>query len=127
MVLCPYCNSNARLVTGAEIYPHRKDLGLKKFWLCRPCDAYVGCHPVGNGDGTKPLGRLANAELRGLKQDVHRVFDPLWQNGSQKRKDAYRYLADHLGIPYADCHVGMFDAELCRRAIEICRRAALSS
>lgn len=122
MITCPYCGKKAELVTGRAIYPHLRHLRSKMFWQCAPCDAYVGCHE--NGSGTKPLGRLANAELRALKRAVHVVFDPLWQNGKQSRKDAYHYLADHLGIPYAECHVGMFDEETCRRAIEICREAA---
>lgn len=57
---CPYCGKDSVLVNGHVIYPHRPDLLEKKFYWCKPCDAYVGCHP-----GTaNPLGRLANAELR---------------------------------------------------------------
>ena len=72
-VTCPYCNNPAVLVGGDVIYPHRPDLYEKKFWQCDPCDAYVGCHRpgVGYGDGTRPLGRLANAELREAKKNVH--------------------------------------------------------
>ncbi len=40
----------------------------------------VGCHP-----GTKnSLGRLANAELRKWKSIAHRVFDPLWRDGTHE-------------------------------------------
>lgn len=122
MITCPYCGKSAELVTGRVIYPHLRHLHSKMFWQCAPCDAYVGCHE--SGSGTKPLGRLANAELRKLKREVHVVFDPLWQDGRQSRKEAYCYLADCLGIPYAECHVGLFDEETCRRAIEICREVA---
>lgn len=115
MITCPYCNAEAELVTGGVIYPHRGDLRDRKFYLCRPCNAYCGCHP----GTTKPLGRLANAELRMLKQQVHAVLDPLWRSGSETRKGAYQLLADKLGIPRSDCHIGMFDVETCRRAIEV--------
>lgn len=75
-VICSYCNKPAELVTGKEIYPHRPDLYPKKFWRCRPCTAYVGCHKpnAGYGDGTRPLGRLANAELRAAKSAAHAAF-----------------------------------------------------
>lgn len=117
MITCPYCNAKAELVTGRGIYPALRHLHSKMFWLCRPCEAWVGCHE--SGDGTKPLGRLANAELRAMKQEVHKVFDPLWRNGDETRSSAYQSLADKLGIPRSECHVGMFDVEMCRRAIEV--------
>lgn len=60
-VKCPYCERHAELVGGEVIYPHRPDLGSKKFWLCTPCNAYVGCHA--GDDGTRPLGRLTAADL----------------------------------------------------------------
>jgi hypothetical protein len=35
----------------------------------------VGCHK----GTTKPLGRLADAELREWKKRAHAAFDPVWQ------------------------------------------------
>lgn len=124
---CPYCTGAAALVTGAEIYPHRPDLREKKFWACTPCDAYVGCHPPakvkggGLNDGTVPLGRLANAELRGLKQRAHAAFDPLWRSGPMSRTQAYAWLASALGTPPSKTHIGMFDEAQCRAVIEAVR------
>ncbi len=115
-VICPYCGGNALLVTGAVIYPHRKDLAAKRFYQCAPCDAYVGCHPSG-----QPLGRLANMELRQAKMSAHAAFDPLWKpvGGSRARSRAYRKLAQLLGIPPSDCHIGAFDVHQCRRVVEV--------
>lgn len=122
-VVCPYCDRHAELVGGDVIYPHRHDLAHKKFWLCTPCNAWVGCHA--HGDGSHPLGRLANAELRAAKQSVHAVFDPLWSTPARmrarRRKAAYAWLADHLGISRKRCHIGHFDIETCNRAAQICR------
>ena len=120
-VTCPYCDSPAQLVTGVTIYPHRSDLHDKRFYLCTPCDAYVGCHP-----GTeRPLGRLANAELRQAKMAAHAAFDELWKRttpaGTFDRTSAYQWLADQLRIPRAECHIGMFDVERCRLVVAICK------
>lgn len=113
-VTCWYCRRPARLVTGMDLYPHRPDLFGKRFWRCLPCAAWVGCHP----DTTEPLGRLANSELRSLKQAVHRVLDLLWQQGGMSREEAYAWLAEQLELTAEECHVGMFDPATCRRAIE---------
>jgi hypothetical protein len=124
-VQCPYCNKDAMLVKGAAIYPHRPDLFGKNFWRCKPCDAYVGCHSPahkngkgGVGNGTVPLGRLANAELRRAKQAAHTAFDPLWKpGGSMNRGKAYAWLAGALDISPDDCHIGMFDVDTCRAVV----------
>ena len=126
---CPYCGRAAVLVGGLVIYAFRQDLRHKRFWYCGPCGAWVGCHPAadaegrgGVGDGTVPLGRLANAELRALKRQAHAVFDPLWRSGHMKRKNAYAWLASQLGIESADCHIGWMNATDCQRVIDICAR-----
>lgn len=126
---CPYCGKTSEKVGGDVIYPHRSDLRHKTFYRCQPCGAWVGCH-----DGTeKPLGRLANAELRTAKSDAHAAFDPLWKakmrlHGCKKheaRGKGYAWLADQLGIERDACHIGMFDVELCQRTVAVC--AALRS
>lgn len=110
---CPYCFGPSERVTGKRIYPHRRDLHHKTFYLCEPCGAWVGCHPGGD----KALGRLANAELRAAKQRVHAAFDPMWQGGHMGRSQAYTWLAERLGIPKTDCHIGMFTLEQCSAAV----------
>lgn len=132
--VCPYCGQFSAKVGGDAIYPHRPDLHHKTFYQCAPCDAYVGTHP-----GTeKPLGRLADAELRRWKSRTHAAFDPIWQE-RYARKSAhdtrykkgmarggrYKRLAELMGIPKEDCHIGMFDVAACQQAIEICQSGAL--
>ena len=121
---CPYCQRPSLLVTGKTIYPHRPDLVAKRFWQCAPCDAYVGCHPPagrngkgGQGDGTMPLGRLANAELRKAKRRAHDAFDPLWKARHMSRQSAYKWLAEKLGISPANCHIGMMDVDGCNAVV----------
>jgi len=92
-------------------------------YLCRPCNAYVGVHRGSN----KPLGRLANAELRQWKQAAHAAFDPLWKTGRfrGKRNGAYKWLAAQMGLPVEETHIGMFDVEKCKRVIQICEKGEL--
>lgn len=120
--ICPYCRNPAKLITGQELYPHRPDLFKIKVWQCAPCDARVGCHR--NGDGTRPLGRLANAELRVAKQQAHAAFDPIWKARSETsltRKEAYAWLSEQLDINFKDCHIGEFDVIQCRKVVAICK------
>lgn len=81
--------------------------------------AYVGVHK-----GTdKPLGRLANAELRYWKRAAHAAFDPLWKYGRFKgfRDVAYGWLAKRMGLPMELTHIGMFDVDQCKKVIQICQ------
>lgn len=117
---CDDCNMEACLVSGAKIYPHRRDLFHKFFWECATCGRRVGCHP-----GThKPLGKLANADERTARSNAHAAFDPLWISGRMKRKAAYAWLADKVGVSVDDCHIGMFTIEQCAKTILACQGAA---
>lgn len=122
---CPYCGALSVLCTGLDVYPHRRDLWAKRFYRCPQClDAWVGCHPPasaeggGQGDGTVPLGRLANAEERSAKQAAHSAFDYLWKDGLMKRRQAYAWLSRELGLQASDCHIGMFDIDQCKRVVD---------
>lgn len=117
VVYCPYCGKRAEFVDSAEVY-HGRSYGM--IYLCRPCDAYVGCHEYGDGD--VPKGRLANAELRRWKIAAHNAFDPLWMRGPFKRRRnaAYAWLAEQMGLPKEETHIGMFDVAQCKQVIQIC-------
>lgn len=123
---CPYCEQPAQLITGAEMYPRRPDLANRYFWRCAPCDAHVGCHQAGNGygDGTQPLGRLANAALRHARSLAHAAFDPLWKGKHRpmNRYRAYEWLSEQLGLSPAETHIGEFDEATCARVITLCER-----
>jgi len=123
---CQFCNKPAQLVDGTVVYPHRPDLKRLNFWFCDKGHdaAYVGCHKpnCGYGDGTRPLGTLANIELRYERKRAHEAFDWIWREGMMKRTEAYIWLAHGLGIEDVkrDCHIAMFDADQCRRAVKLC-------
>lgn len=122
---CDYCGIKAKLLRmGDAGYPYG-DRDYGPMWTCVPCKAWVGCHA--NSKRHVPLGRLADAELRQWKANVHAAFDPLWKgkmrrdgcNQFEARNAGYKWLASELGIDVKACHVGMFDIEQCKRAIEI--------
>lgn len=122
-VKCPYCGRDAVLANGLTIYKHRPDLAELNFWLCKPCDAYVGCHPptrYNKFSSVEPLGRLANAQLRKAKSSAHKVFDPIWKTGKKTRTEAYQWLAEQLDISLDECHIGMFDVDMCIRVQTVC-------
>lgn len=121
---CPYCNEPAQFMESSASLYRGTEYG--PVWACLPCEAWVGCHP----GTTKPLGRLADRELRRAKVEAHRAFDPLWRAGldvgatqREARTTAYRWLANALGLIEDDCHIGKFDLPRCRAVVDICRSA----
>lgn len=111
---CPYCGATIQKSDSKVVY------GRSFGWvyICQRypiCDAYVGCHKK-NG---RPLGRLANKELRTWKVRAHNAFDPLWKSGDMSRTNAYSWLADKMGIDKSKCHIGMFDVEQCKEVVRI--------
>lgn len=127
-VTCQYCNGRAAVLVGGDrIYPHRPDLYEKKFWYCEECGSYVGCHPAaqpgksgGQGDGTVPLGELANAATRRARNLAHAAFDPFWKGIPGGRTKAYRWLAATLNIDKSRCHIGCMTVEQCAAVVRAC-------
>ena len=127
--LCPYCHSKTVHKTAREIYGRfGETLTDRLFLACSQfpkCNAYVGCHE-NNG---KPMGRLANKDLRQAKMLAHSFFDPLWIKkmktaGVSKgaaRSLAYRWLSKQMGMNPKECHIAMFDVDLCLKVVEACR------
>ena len=112
-IYCDYCGRRTEYVDSSVIYG--KSYGM--IYLCRPCRAYVGVHKGSD----KPLGRLANAELREWKKRAHDAFDPLWKCGRfrHRRNAAYAWLAEQMGLPKEETHIGMFDVPKCKQVIQI--------
>jgi hypothetical protein len=74
-VICDYCGRHADLFGGLDVYPDRKDLADRQFWVCWSCDAWVGCKK----DTDEPFGALADEALRAARIAAHRAFDPIWE------------------------------------------------
>lgn len=121
-IYCDYCGHRAELVDDAVIYG--RSYGHTAY-LCRNCGAYVGCH----GRSDKPLGRLANAQLRRWKMAAHAAFAPLWKRGPfrGRRRAAYAWLAEKMALPVEKTHIGMFDERQCQQVIEIIRQGGFEN
>ena len=78
---------------------------------------------LSNELGAKMIG-FAKGELREWKKRANAAFDPIWKPGSDvwlmNRSHAYSWLAMKLGIDKSECHIGMFDVDMCKRVVDIC-------
>lgn len=111
-VRCDYCGRLAEYVNSAIVYGGRS-YGM--IYYCPPCNAYVGVHK-----GTdKPLGRLADANLRFWKKNAHAAFDPLWKSRRMSRSQAYSWLSAKMGLSPELTHIGMFDVAQCKQVVNI--------
>lgn len=84
------------------------------------CEGTHSAHKDG-----RPMGTPADKATRALRMQVHARLDPLWRSQPGRarqcdvRKAAYRRLAADLGMAQDACHIGAFDADLCRLALKI--------
>lgn len=116
-MICPYCLNQAEWVENKEIYGRNYGHSFMA-WLCRSCDAYVGCH----NNTRKPLGTIANKKTREWRKKAHEAFDPLWRNkrGSKRkatRQSLYDKVSHTLGY---EVHIGGSDIETCKKIIDFC-------
>lgn len=96
---CNHCGKEAEWVENKEVYG-RNYGDSYMIWLCRPCDAYVGCHK----NTRTPKGKtLAKKDLREARKRAHLAIDPLWQSHKYKRKTVYIRLKEAFG---REIHVG---------------------
>lgn len=113
-VICPYCRKPTIYTDSKIVY----GVSYGMIYLCFDCDAYVGVHK-----GTsKALGRLANRELRALKQEAHRLFDVHWLNAKNKRKkrtEMYKWMSEILDTPLEYTHIGFFKKDTLEKLINL--------
>lgn len=124
--VCPYCQADAVLCDASAVYGPTY-AGKFNMWVCAnypDCDSYVGCHK--DSADAKPLGTMANAELRKLRKRIHAMFDPLWKpgpeakfKGRKARLEAYWWITDALGITGTQFHTAHADAGQCRSALAV--------
>lgn len=108
---CPECGKFAVYIpTSNHLYS--KDFG--PVYECS-CGARVGVHK----GTTTPLGTPAGDILREWRKSVHTLFDPIWRKGEMKRNEAYKWLSEEMNLSSEECHIGLFDKDMCMDAIKI--------
>ena len=93
------CRVEARLTSGAEIYPHRADLADLPFWKCDKCFNFVGCHHK-TKNRTAPLGCIPTPEIKNARKKLHELIDPIWQSGKMSRRELYEAISFEVGWNY---------------------------
>lgn len=119
-ITCPYCGATAILREGKYVYG--ENTKGEMLYVCAnypKCDSYVGVHR-----GTKrPLGTLADAELRNKRIRAHKLFDQIWKNKLMTRKEAYRWMEYFMDIPRNTGHIANFSEYRCEILMAKCREA----
>jgi len=123
---CPYCNNESEKVDSIVVYGR----SYGDIYFCKPCHAYVGCHPDGSAKGS-----LANSSLREARKLAHFWFDQIaktklinkiWKQyipDISNRNKAYLWLSKQMGIDRDDCHIGMMDENQCKLVQQISENA----
>ena len=115
---CPYCGKEAEWCENSRIYG--KNYGASYMcYFCEPCNAYVGCHQ----NTRKPLGTMANKELREMRIKAHGNIDWLYKTGRIKRHNLYKRLTEHFGRPI---HIGESDLETAKAIAQMDPKTLLS-
>lgn len=118
---CAYCGAQTEYLDSSIVYG--KSYGM--IYICKPCEAWVGVH---HKTSKIALGRVANRNLRKHKKLAHSYFDLLWKakiktgfTKNEARNKAYQWLSEQLSTPLKYTHIGMFDVEMCKKVIKICK------
>lgn len=117
-ILC-HCGQKAHRKSNSLIYG--KEYGNGRAYICDnwpECTGSIGTHPDG-----KPLGTIGDKETQQLRRMCHSIIDPLWQeveNGRSRKRNrgsVYGWIQRITGLSPAEAHIGMMDAEDCRRLL----------
>lgn len=142
---CPHCGSPVEVVNNSEIYGREygewpwayrcvtdetqnsaewdavEEAYLSGHPIDAPewkeaCGAYVGMHPFTD----IPLGVLATKEMREARKRCKPAFIRLYASGKMSRNDAYKVLAEKMGLKKEECHWAWFDVAQCEKAKTLC-------
>ena len=116
---CPYCGKNVVFRSADGVSKENKFNTM--LYVCSDypkCDAYVRVKP-----GTKrPMGTLADSNLRALRTEAHFYFDQLHESGAMTKQQAYQWLAYKVSAPLSQAHIGYMREYYCQRVIEECKK-----
>lgn len=114
-----HCGAHALLRPASVVHGEKAKSNF--LFVCSrypTCDSYVGVHKKSR----KPLGTLANKELRGKRIQAHMVFNRFWE-GRMRRWQAYKWMQARLGLSSRQAHIATFSEYMCDELISICEQA----
>lgn len=85
------------------------------------CDVTHCCHQPGTSTAGKPMGYPGDKATRKARHEAHLAFDKIWKGGKMKRRDAYTWLREQLGISKWKCHIGRMNVKRCEEIIRLCK------
>jgi ssDNA-binding Zn-finger/Zn-ribbon topoisomerase 1 len=92
-----------------------KDSRFGPFYGCTTwpdCEGTAAIHQDGSLKSTP-----ANGETKAARIGAHQRFDKLWKEGLMSRSQAYRSLAEYMGLKRKDTHIGYFTEEQCDQVV----------
>ena len=117
-VRCPRCGANATMRPASVVYG-KEDKRGGYLYICDrypKCDCYVGAHQK----SLKPLGTLADGNLRHKRILAHKAFDRLWKEGVMTKRQAYIWMQAKFGLSSEQAHIAKFSEYMCDELIAIC-------
>lgn len=113
---CPYCGASVVYRSADGIYQNN-DKGAM-LYVCShypACDAYVRVH--GRHETARDW-KYGNRELRALRRTAHFYFDQMYQRGLMTKQEAYQWMANLIGAPLSQAHIGYLREYYCTQVIE---------
>ena len=55
-----------------------------------------------------------------MRCKAHDAFDPIWKSKAMNRDQAYEWLGTRLDLHPGDCHISLFDIDMCQQVINTC-------
>jgi len=120
-IKCPYCGAHAAYRPAAVVYGKSTKFADAYLYICSrwpSCDAYVSAHKKSK----KPMGTLANSELRHKRILAHRALKSLEKQYKMEKRDVYIWLQSKLAFTEEQTHIAMFSEYLCDQVITLCRQ-----
>lgn len=98
-IWCTCCNKMMPSVLREAKLVTPKSKPASMLWVCTGCLNYISCHQH-SGGLIKPMGCIANPELRAARKHIHAKLDAIWRLGFMTRNDIYASLSNSIGREY---------------------------
>ncbi len=114
-----YCGSTVKYRSAEGIY--KENHNNMMLYVCTnypECDAYVRVHEGTN----KPVGTLANAKLRAMRLEAHKLLDKIQNKGIMTKNECYQWIANTIMAPLSQAHIGYLGEYYCQIVIDECKK-----